>query len=106
MPTQWKSLSEARTGEQLAEDLVGPGGDVLLKQGAELGERAIAMLAQRGIDRVPVHVDLDPEVIEREARRIEAVLEQRFRHCAQDPVMQQVREITRDVLLANVGCEQ
>lgn len=84
----------------------GRGGDVLLRRGAELGERAMAMLAQRGIERVPVHVDLDPELIERETRRIDALLEHRFRHCAQEPMMQQLQAITRRVMLANVGCEQ
>ncbi len=106
MPTQWKPLIDARPGDQLAEDLRGAAGEVLLKADAVLSERSLAMLGQRGIETVPVLVALDPDVLERETRRIDELLVQRFRHCAEDPLMNQVREVTRRVMLAHVGCEE
>lgn len=106
MPTQWKSLSDAHPGEQLAEDIRGPAGEVLLKADVVLSERSLAMLAQRGIETVPVRVAVDPEILERETRRIDELLSERFRHCADVPLMRQVRDVTRRVMLAHVGCDE
>ena len=106
MPTQWKPLSDTRPGEHLAEDLKGPDGEVLLKADAMLSERSIAMLMQRGIESVPVRIAIDPELLERESRRIEALLKERFRHCAEDRLMRQIRDVTHRVMLAHAGCDE
>lgn len=105
MPTKWVSLDQARAGDRLALDVQGSAGELLLKAGVELSERAMAMLVQRGVDRVPVQVASDPERLEQEQARIEAALAHRFRHCDDDSVMRSIREVTMRVMLANLEAE-
>ena len=87
--SQWIALDEARAGMCLAEDLRDASGQMLLPKGTELAEGTLKSLSRRGIEQLPVVV----EVVEDEgalAARREAS-RQRLQHLfrlAQDPTSQ------------------
>ncbi|MBD3619688.1 MAG: hypothetical protein HUJ28_09465 [Chromatiales bacterium] len=105
MPIEWRELAQVEPGSRLAEDIRGASGDLLLRADAMLHERALQMLAQRGVMQVPVHVALDSTRYAGQIAAIDAQLSHRFRHCDDSQLMRRVRESVRRQMLARLGSD-
>lgn len=53
------SIQQLRDGQVLAEDLVDPGGEVLLSKGSPVGRNLIPLLERRGVLTVKIEDELD-----------------------------------------------
>ena len=97
------SLAHARPGMQVALDVCGDHGVVLLAAGAVLSEATLAALARRGVDRVQITESLSPKQRAARMADIEQRLEVLFRNAGTDPLLGKLREVVREHRLGDYG---
>jgi hypothetical protein len=94
-------VEDAQVGDVLAVPLENAQGRVLLPKGAKLSAAVLARLRGWGISRLEVEGDDLAEPAQSPAEAEEA-FEHRFVDCADDPLMQQIKEIARGHLFGAV----
>lgn len=92
---QTVKLADAQPGMQVALDVCGENGAVLLAAGAVLSESSLAALARRGVGRIAVVEVLSQEVCALRITEIDQRLELLFRHAGNDPLLGKLREVVR-----------
>lgn len=96
------SLTDASPGMQVALDVCGANGGVLLAAGTVLTEDTLAALKRHGVVRLQIEEPLSPEQRVARAAAIEQRLEVLFRHAGGDPLLGKLREIVRDYRLGRL----
>lgn len=90
------SLEGARPGMQVAADVCDANGCMLLAAGAVLSEAALAALERRGVTKVAVVIELNPEERAQQIAEIDQRIDVLFRHAGDDPLLGRLREIVRE----------
>lgn len=95
-------IENIKPGMITGKDVLNDKGQLILRKGMELTESLINQLKRLGIAGVPIEleeevVDLGPEAAEEEMRRVEALLERKFRLASSDNrVMMGFKEVLKE----------